>query len=126
MAEEHGERAAELLGDWRAAARDTVAAKAAKHVAELALAAATLAEEAARETEEAARAAFDASTRAQQAAERAKRAAMQAAEAAQLAFSTAEGDDARAGAQVVKAEQAETSARDHYHQAEDRGFPKSR
>ena len=42
--------AAELLGDWRAAERDAVAAKVAQTVAELALKAASAAEEAAKET----------------------------------------------------------------------------
>jgi hypothetical protein len=71
--------AAELLGDWRAAERDTVAARTAASVAALAVAAASAAEEAALEADSAARAAMDAATRAKGAAEHAKRAAAHAA-----------------------------------------------
>jgi hypothetical protein len=90
------ESAAELLGDWRAAERDTVAAKTAASVATLAVAAALAADEAVLEAESAARAAMDAATRAKSAAEHAKNAASHASEAAQIASTTAEGDKARA------------------------------
>ncbi len=58
-------KASDLRGDWRAAERDTVAAKAAKQVAELALKAAAAAEEVATEAEEAAAIALEASKSAQ-------------------------------------------------------------
>jgi hypothetical protein len=114
--------AADLLGDWRAAERDTAAAKVAQTVAELALAAAAAAEEAAQETETAALAALDASKSAQSAADRAKRAATQAAEAASILTSGALGDKARANHAVDDAESAEGRARERFHDAEQKGF----
>lgn len=116
--------AADLLGDWRAAERDTVAAKSAASVAALSLEAASAAGEAAHEAELAVKAALDAAERAKIAAERAKSAASQAAEAAQLLATSAEGDKARANHAVVDAESAETVARDRFHEAEEKGFPK--
>jgi len=116
--------AAELLGDWRAAERDTAAAKSAASVAALALRAASAAGEAALEAEAAVKAALDAAERAQIAADRAKHAATQAAEAAHLLATSAESDQARANHAVVEAESAETDARDRFHEAEGRGFPK--
>ena len=74
-AERKHDSAAELLGDWRAAERDTAAARTAVSVASLAVAAASAAEAAAAEAESAASAAMDAATRAKSAAEHAKRAA---------------------------------------------------
>jgi hypothetical protein len=118
--------AAELLGDWRAAGRDTVAAEAAATVATLAVRAGAAAEEAAMEAEAAAEAAMDAAVRAKDAAERAKNAAARAAEAAQMAAVAAEGDKARAVQTVVTAETAEDKARDRFHDAEGKGFPKDR
>ena len=118
------ESAADLLGDWRAAERDTVAAKAARRVASLAHTAAAAAEEAANETNEAARLAQEAANRAQAAAERARHAAQAAMEAAQLAAVTGEGDEVRAGQALADAEAAETAARERYHDAEQQGFPK--
>lgn len=118
------ESAEHLLADWRAASRDTAAARAASTVAGLALAAANAAEEAANEVEAAATSATEALERARAAAGRARRAAEQAAEAAQLALSGAEGDDVRAAKQVGAAEHAEDAARDRFHDAEDKGFPK--
>jgi hypothetical protein len=116
--------ASELLGDWRAAERDTVAAKVAQTVAELALKAASAAEEAAKETEKAALAALDAARSAQAAAAQAKKAAMQASEASTLLTVGAEGDKARANQSLVQAEEAEAAARDRFHEAESKGFPK--
>lgn len=113
----------ELLGDWRAAERDTVAAQGASAVAQLALAAAHAAEQAANETEEAARAAIEVATRARVAVEHARRAAGAAAEAAHLALGGAEGDVVRSGQEVHRAESAETAARDRFHDAEARDFP---
>jgi hypothetical protein len=77
-----------------------------------------------RAAERAVKAALDAAERAKIAAERAKRAATQAAEAAELLATTAEGDKARANHAVVDAESAETVARDRFHEAEGKGFPK--
>lgn len=119
----HGS-AAELLADWRSAERDTVAAGQSSQVAVLALAAATAAEEAAEEVEAAASAAVEAVERARAAADKARKAAARASEAAQLAYATAEGDTARAGHAVDKAAKVEVEARDRFHEAEEKGFPK--
>ena len=117
--------ASELLGDWRAAERDTVAAKAAQTVAELALKAAAAAEEAATETEKAATIAFEASKSAQRAAANAKKAALQASEAALLLAAGAEGDKVRANQALARAEEGEKAARERFHEAEGKGFPKA-
>jgi hypothetical protein len=122
--EKKRDSAAELLGDWRAAGRDTVAARTAASVASLAVAAALAAEEAALEADSAARAAMDAATRAKDAAGAAKRAAAHAAEAGQIAAATSEGDKARADQAVGTAELAEEAARDRFHEAQEEGFPK--
>jgi chromosome segregation protein len=116
--------AAELLGDWRAAERDTVAARTAAQVAALAVAAADAAEQAAAETEVAAQAAMDAAVRAKGAAEHAKEAAARAAQAAQLADTNVETELARAARAVTSAELAEEQARDRFHDAQVKGFPK--
>lgn len=116
--------AADLLGDWRAAERDSVAARSAASVAELALAAAQAAEEAANETEEAAKLAIEAASRARVAVDFARRAAAHAAEAAQFSLSGAEGDAVRADEEVKRAERAETEARDAFHDAEEKQFPR--
>lgn len=121
-AEHHS--AAELLGDWRGAERDNVAARLAASVAEIALRAASAVEEAAIETEAAAKAALEAAERAQAAADRARRAAAQAAEAAKLLSAAAEGDKVRANHHVDETEASETSARDRFHEASNEGFPK--
>lgn len=113
-----------LLGDWRVAERDTVAARSAASVADLALKAAAAAEEVARECEAAAKAASDAAQRAMDAADRARKIALQLSEAAQLAAVTAKGDKVRANRAVEKAEEAESHARDRFHSAEEVGFPK--
>ena len=119
------ESAAELLADWRSAARDSVAARSAASVAKLALEAAAAAEEAASEVETAANAALEAVERARAAAGRARAAALRAGEAAQTAFATAEGDAARATQTIEESERAEIEARDRFHDAEQQGFPKS-
>lgn len=116
--------AGELLGDWRAADRDAVAAREAAKVAALALTAAHAAEEAALEADAAARAAVTAVTMAKDAAQRAKKAATAAAEAATLLTVAAEGDSARADQGRTVSEQAETDAADRFHDAERKGFPK--
>ena len=122
VAEDKPKSSAQLLAEWRAAERDTVAAGSAAKVATLALEAATAAVEAAEEVEAAARAAAEAVERARAASDRARKAAMQAAEAAHLAFATAEGDEVRANVQVEKAEAAEQAARDRFHTAQDKDF----
>jgi len=71
------------------------------------------------------KAALDAAERAQLAADRAKRAAAQAAESAQLLATTAEGDKVRANHAVESAMDAESTARDRFHDAEKEGFPRS-
>jgi hypothetical protein len=118
---EHGQ-AADLIGKWRAAERDTVAAKDAAQVAGLALAAAMAAEEAAVETEQAALSAADAVERALDAAAKAKKAAAAAAEAAHLAMAGAEDDKVRANHDVDVAQDAEGKAHDDFKRARDRGF----
>jgi hypothetical protein len=112
------ESLADSLADWRSAERDTVAARSAARVAELALAAAVAAEEAAVEVEAAAASASEAVSRARSAAVRARQAAAQAAEAANLSLTGAQGDKARANHDVEVAEQAEETARDRFHDAE--------
>lgn len=114
----------DLLGDWRAAQRDTAAARTAASVAALAVAAAAGAEEAAQDTEAAAGAATEAAARAKLAAERAKKAAGQAAGAALLTTVTTEGDQARADQAISKAEKAETEARERFQANEKKGYPK--
>ena len=116
------QNAASLLGTWRAAERDTAAAKAAQTVAEMALASAHAAEQAAKETEVAAFAALDAAKSAQAAAARAKSAATQAAEAAAILSAGAEGDKARANQALNTAETAEGDAREKFHEAERKAF----
>ena len=114
----------DMLSDWRAAERDTVASHTASKVAQLALAAATAAEAAALEVDTAATAAVEALERARSAATQARKAATQAAEAAQLAFATAEGAVVRADAVEERAHVAEDAARERYQQTETKRFPK--
>ena len=116
--------AAELLDDWRAAERDTAAARAASSIAALALESAIAADEAAVETEVAANAAQEAAERARLAANRAKAAATHAAEAARLLSETAQADRVEANHAIEEAAGAETAARDRYHDAASEGFPK--
>jgi hypothetical protein len=121
---DEADRASDLRGDWRAAQRDTVAAKAASSVAALALSAAAGAEDAAQETNLAAGAATDAATRAKLAAEHAKKTAGQAVESALLTAIAAEGDQARADQATSLAEAAETKARKHFYADGVQGSPK--
>jgi hypothetical protein len=125
VSEQPKESAAELLAEWRAAGRDTVAAHAAAKVAELALEAATAAEEAANEVEAAAKIAHEAIEKARSAAGRAREAAAHAAEAAHLAIGSAVEDKAHANHDVEVAEQAETEARDAFHRGENAAFDKA-
>jgi hypothetical protein len=117
--------AAELLGDWRAAERDTAAAKTAATIAGLALKTAKAAEQAAAESEAAAKSALEAAERANVAADRAINAASQAAEAAHLLSATAQVDKAEANHAVDEAVEAETAAHNRYHDAASEGFPKA-
>ena len=116
--------AAELLADWRAAGRDTAAAKAASEVAKLALAAAKAADEAASETEAAATAAAAAVEQALRAAASAKRAAEHAANAAHILIASAEGDQVRASHDLEEAKKAEEKTRREFHDSELQGFPR--
>jgi hypothetical protein len=108
----------EFLAGWRAAERDIVAARAAAHIAQLALSAAEAAEEAATEVEAAALAATEAVERARSAAVKARAAAEQAAEASRISLTGAAGDKVRANHDVEVAEEAEAAARGRYHDAE--------
>ena len=112
--------AAELLAEWRAAGRDTVAARAASHVAEMALHAASAAEEAANEVEAAAKLALESVDKARSAASKARLAAGRASEAANILLAEAEGDKVRADYDLKVAEGAESDARDAFHGAEDK------
>ena len=108
--------AARLLSDWRAAERDSVAARASAEVASLAAAAAQTAEQAALETAEAARLALDAATRAEQAARA-------TADAARIVSSTTAAEKVASDEAVTQADAAEAEARDAFHTAQDAGFP---
>jgi len=110
--------AAELLGAWRAAERDLVAAKESASVAELAAAAAEQALIAAKETSESARLSSEA-------AQRAERSAIRTAEAAEVTSRAARRDHDDMGAAVGRSEAAEAEAGERYHAAERDGFPKS-
>lgn len=109
---------AELLAEWRAAGRDSVAARAAAHVAAMALEAAVAAEDAANEVEAAARTALDSVEKARSAVGKARQAATRAADAAALLLAEAQGDKVRANHDVEVTERAESDARDAYHEAE--------
>ena len=110
---------AELLAEWRAAGRDTVAARAASRVAKLALEAAIAAEHAATEVQAAAQTALESVDRARAAALKAREAARETAEAAATVLAAAEGDKVRADRDVELTELAESVARDAFHVAED-------
>ena len=120
MTQDEDKTAAELLADWRAAERDTIAAGQGSKVATLALEAAAAAEEAASEVEMAAAAATEAVERARSAAMRARTAAAQAATAAHLALATAEGNQLRANQDLESAQHAESAARDRFHEAQNK------
>lgn len=122
--EEHAS-AAELLSDWRAAERNAVAAdKSAKDAART-VAAAADAEGAAMKSEKAADASMDAAVRAKNAAGNAKKAAGRAVEAAQVTTEVATEEQGRAEQVVKKTEKEEAEARERFHAAEEKGFPKA-
>lgn len=118
---EHGQ-AADLLSKWRAAERDTIAAKEAAQVASLAHRAATAAETSAVETEEAAVSAAEVVDLARVGAMKARKAASAAAAAAHMAIASAEGDKVRAALDVEVAQAAEDKAREAFRAAQQRGF----
>ena len=126
MAKDHRRppSAADLLGDWRAAERDTVAATAALSVAELALAAALATKQSAAETDRSAQAAVALAKEAQQAAEQAAAATTQASETAIMLAAKAGDEQIQAAAALAAATAAEDLARDRFHEAEKKGFPK--
>jgi hypothetical protein len=109
--------AAELLGDWRAAERDLVAAQDAADVATLAATAAQVAVVAAHETGEAARLGAEAAQRAQMSASR-------TAEAAEMTARAARRDQTSTAETLADSTRAEKDAGDAYHDAEREGFPK--
>jgi hypothetical protein len=109
--------AADLLAQWRAAERDHAAAIESASVAALAAAAAEHAAHAARETADAAKLSLDA-------AQRAERAARETAEAAGVLSAAAAKERAVANQALTASETAETEAKDAFHDAQRRGFPK--
>jgi hypothetical protein len=120
MAEPESRRrgsAAELLGNWRAAERDLVAARDSVDVGTLAATAAEVAVVAARETAEAARLGAEAAQRAQESARR-------TAEAAEMTAEAAQRDKASAEETLAQATQSETDAAAAYHEAARQDFPK--
>jgi hypothetical protein len=122
MSETEGRRlgkgsAADLLADWRAAERDHAAAIESASVASLAAAAAERAAHAARETADAAKLSLEA-------AKRAERAAHETADAADVLSAAAGKDRSMAGDALTAAGAAETKAKDAFHEAQRKGFPK--
>lgn len=120
MAEAESRRkgsAAELLGNWRAAERDLVAARDSADAATLAAAAAEVALVAARETSEAARLGAEA-------AQRAGHSAKRTAEAAEVTARAAQRESASSQEALKTAAQAEAVAGEAYHEAAREGFPK--
>lgn len=114
-----------LLADWRAAGRDVVAARAAQAVAALALKSAAAAEKAAVQTQKSATAALSAARQAQSAAASAQKASTQAAEAARLVSAMAERDKVAANHAAEEAGDIEDAARERFHAAEAKAFPKN-
>jgi hypothetical protein len=108
--------AARLLSDWRAAERDSVAAHEAADAATLATTVAQKAARAADETAAAAKLALEAATRAE-------RAATETAEAARILATGAASDQLAAAQKADDAVQAESAARDAFHEAQGAGFP---
>jgi hypothetical protein len=120
VAEEESRRkgsASELLGNWRAAERDLIAARDSVDVATLAAAAAEVAVVAARETSEAARLGADA-------AQRAARSALRTAEAAEVTARAAKREETASEDVLRASTQAEADAGTAYHDAQELGFPK--
>jgi hypothetical protein len=113
---------ATLLADWRAAERDTAAAKSAASVAALAESAAAAAAEASSEATTAANAANQAARRASDAANVARKAAQSLSDDSVMASAKAGGDRVRAKEAVTEAEGAERVARVRYHTAEPAKF----
>lgn len=120
MAEAESRRkgsAAELLGNWRAAERDLVAAQDTVDVATLAAAAAEVAVVAARETSESARLGAEA-------AQRAETSARRTAEAAEVTARAAKREQTGSEDALQAASQAEADAGAAYQEAQREGFPK--
>ena len=109
--------AAALLGDWRAAGRDLVAARDTASVADLAASAAEVARVAAVETGESAKLSSEA-------AQRAVKSATRTAEAAEITSRAANSEMADSRASLQGASDAEVAAGEAYHSAERDGFPK--
>ena len=122
MSEKAGEQlgkgsAAELLGNWRAAERDRIAAEETLKVAGVAALAAAEAARAAQDTSDAARLTMEA-------AQKAELAARRTSEAAELLARSAGADKGAATEALAKSRRAESDARDVYHEAQAKGFPK--
>jgi uncharacterized membrane protein len=116
VSEEEGEHlgkgsAAELLGAWRAAERDRIAAEKTASVATTAENAASVA-------------ALDAARLSLGAAEKAEVAARRTAEAADLLSSGAQRERTEADAAVERSRSVEDAARKAFKDGQDRGFPK--
>jgi hypothetical protein len=109
--------AAELLSAWRAAERDRVAVEETLDVARAAELAAGEAARAAEETADAARLSLEAAQKAEIAAKRTADAAGIVAKAAIAGRGVAE-------AHLAESQGDEIGARNAYHDAQDRGFPK--
>jgi hypothetical protein len=109
--------AASLLANWRAAERDHAAAVESAGVADLASAAAERAAHAARETAEAAKLSLEA-------AQRADKAARETADAADVLSAATSREKAVADEAVSSTRAAETEAKDAFHDAQRKGFPK--
>jgi hypothetical protein len=109
--------AASLLANWRAAERDHAAAVESAGVAGLASAAADRAAHAARETADAAKLSLEA-------AQRADRAARETADAADVLSAATSRERAVADEAVSSTKAAETAAKDAFHEAQQKGFPK--
>ena len=110
--------AAELLGDWRAAERDVVAARDSASVAVLAVSAAVVYRVGPTFS-------FVASLRCCVAATRAQQSARRTSDAAEITAQAAKGDLTNAREALRVAGEAETAAADRYHEAEREGFPKT-
>ena len=109
--------AASLLANWRAAERDHAAAVESADVADLASAAAERAAHAARETADAAKLSLEA-------AQRADKAARETAAAADVLSAATSRKKAVADEAVSSTMAAETEAKDAFHEAQRKGFPK--
>lgn len=120
MAEAESQRkpaASELLGDWRAADRELVAAKESADIATAAAAAAEEAIAAARETKEAAQLSV-------KAAHRAELSAIRTTETAEMTARVVQRDKAQSEEALRESAQAEADAGNAYKEAQRQGFPK--